>query len=190
MQSCILLVRSTVVGNDKTPEKNRLSGSTVWFRSLWHLRFSGRVGVLRFRVVSGAYFHFKVIFRSLCRSWDPTPRTTTRVPLVHCGGERPRVARGRGHGCVTCVAPRQTRNMCPGVGVPRLAMPNLTLEIGVRRVRSLGPGVPRLKTLAPPCRVKSRSLCQSLSRLEDRELILCIARCRPAPGPGPMPGVT
>ena len=38
-------------------------------------------------------------------------RSRRILSLVHCGGERPRVARGRGHGCVTCVAPRQTRNM-------------------------------------------------------------------------------
>eukprot|EP01043_Picozoa_sp_COSAG02_P003011 COSAG02_NODE_71_length_42019_cov_36.443893_14_plen_153_part_00 len=44
--------------------------------------------------------------------------------------------------------PRQCRATCPGAGAPRLAMPDLTLEIGVRRVRSLGPGVPRLKTLS------------------------------------------
>ena len=45
-------------------------------------------------------------------------------------------------------APACRHATCPGAGVPRLAMPNLTLEIGVRRVRSLGPGVPRLKTLS------------------------------------------
>ena len=75
-------------------------------------------------------------------------RSRRILSLVHCGGERPRVAKGRGHGCVTCaVAPRQTRNMSR------------------RRSAQIG------DAKSDP---KSRSLCQSLSRLEDHELILCI----------------
>eukprot|EP01043_Picozoa_sp_COSAG02_P094689 COSAG02_NODE_31107_length_539_cov_0.829545_2_plen_70_part_01 len=38
------------------------------------------------------------------------------------------------------------------VGNSQIGDAKLTLEIGVRRVRSLGPGVPRLKTLSSRCR--------------------------------------